>query len=127
MDIDIFNYKKKYSDDRCPNPIHFNTPLLIIYLSSIETLICHRDIEFDRLHFLQFCTNYDTLFSKYRIELIVALSSTNATKTNADVKMHFEYKSHAILQYVKDNNMLLCCLQLRISQGDQNEIQNQAM
>ena len=33
-----------------------------------------------RVYFLQFCTNYDTRFSKYRIEYIVALSSTNATK-----------------------------------------------
>ena len=32
------------------------------------------------VYFLRFCTKYDTLFSNYRIELIVALSSTNATK-----------------------------------------------
>ena len=39
--------------------------MIHVYLSAIETLICGR---------------YDTRFSKYGIELIVALSSTNATK-----------------------------------------------
>ena len=38
--------------------------------------------KFNRVYILRFCTKYDTWFSKYRIELIVALSSTNATKTN---------------------------------------------
>ena len=37
-------------------------------------------VEFNRVYFLRFCTKYDTWFSKYRIELIVDLSSTNATK-----------------------------------------------
>ena len=59
-DKDIFNFKKIYSYDRCTNSIHFNTPLLIIYLSAIETLICHREIELDRVYFLRFCTNYHT-------------------------------------------------------------------
>ena len=54
--------------------------LLIIYLSAIETLICHTEIEVDRVYFLPFCTKYDTRFSKYGIEFIVALSSTNAKK-----------------------------------------------
>ena len=36
--------------------------------------------EFDRVYFPRFCTKDDTRFSKYAIELIVALSSTNATK-----------------------------------------------
>ena len=69
-----------HAHTRAPNPVHFNTPLLITYLSAIKTVICHRDIEF--YYFLRFRTNYNrpTRFSKHRIELIVALSSTNATK-----------------------------------------------
>ena len=50
-----------------------------MYLKPIETLVCHTKIDFSRLYFLRFCTNYDTQFSKYSIELIVALSSTNTT------------------------------------------------
>ena len=34
-----------------------------------------------RVYFLWFCINYDTRFSKYLTELIVALSSKNVTKT----------------------------------------------
>ena len=52
----------------------------------METLNCHTEIEVDRVHFLRFCTKYDTRFSKYGIELIVSLSSTNATKTTAVTK-----------------------------------------
>ena len=59
------------------------TLLLITYLSAIETLICQREIEFDRVYFVWFCTYYDTRFSKYRIELIEVLSPTNATKAAA--------------------------------------------
>ena len=59
-----------------------NTPSLIIYLSAIETPICHREIEFNRVYILRFSTKYDTRFSEYRIELIVSLSSANATKIN---------------------------------------------
>ena len=36
--------------------------------------------EFNWVCSLRFFTKYDTRFSKYHIELIVALSSTNATK-----------------------------------------------
>ena len=36
-----FQLKTWYSYDRCPNRIYFNTPMLIIYLSAMETLICH--------------------------------------------------------------------------------------
>ena len=77
--IDIFNIKE-YSYDRCPDPFYFDTLLLIIYLSAIETLICHKEIEFNRVYFLRFCTKYHTWFSNYHMELIVALSSINATK-----------------------------------------------
>ena len=37
-------------------------------------------IEFNRVYFLRFYTKYDTQVSKYLIKLIVAMSSTNATK-----------------------------------------------
>ena len=79
--IDIFIFKQKeYFYDRCPNPIKFNIPLFIIYLCAIETPICHKEIEVNRAYFLRFCTKYVTCFSKYDIELTVALSSTNAIK-----------------------------------------------
>ena len=32
-----------------------NTPLLIIYLSAIETLISHREIDYNRVYFLRLC------------------------------------------------------------------------
>ena len=51
--------------------------MVIMYLSAIETLICHSDIEFNRVYFLLFGTKYVKWFLKYRIEHIVALSSTN--------------------------------------------------
>ena len=38
----------------------FNTLMIILYLSAIETLICYRDIEFNSVYFLRFCTKYDT-------------------------------------------------------------------
>ena len=75
------NNDNKCSCDLCPDPVYFDTRLLIIYLSGIEILIFHIEIVFKRVvYFLRFCTKYDTRFSKYRIELIVALSWTNATK-----------------------------------------------
>ena len=40
-----------------------------MYLSGIETFICHGEIEFNRVYFLRFCTKYYTWFSKYAIEL----------------------------------------------------------
>ena len=53
-------YLKKYSSDRCPNPVYFNTPLLITYFSAIKTFICHREVEFVRFYFFRFCTKYVT-------------------------------------------------------------------
>ena len=47
----------------------------------METLFCHTEIEVNKICFLRFCTKYPTRFSKYGIALLVALSSTNATKT----------------------------------------------
>ena len=49
----------------------------------METLNCHVEIEFNGVCFLRFSTKYDTSISKYRIKLIVVLSSTNATETRA--------------------------------------------
>ena len=77
---DLTPYKRKFSNDRCPDSVHFDTLLLMIYSSDIETLIGHGEIEFYRIYFLRFCTKYVTRFSKYRIELIVVFSSRNATK-----------------------------------------------
>ena len=37
----------------------FNTSLLIIHFSAVETLICHKEIEFNRVYFLRFRKNYD--------------------------------------------------------------------
>ena len=69
----------QYFYDRRPYPVYFNTLSLIIYLNGIKTLICHTNIEVNRVNFW-FCTKYNKWFSKYRIELTVGLSSANATK-----------------------------------------------
>ena len=47
--IDVFNKKSIPIYDRCSNPVYFNTPLLIIYLSAMETLICHTEIDANRV------------------------------------------------------------------------------
>ena len=67
-------------------------------MRAIETLICHTEIEVKRVYFLRFCTEYFTRFSEYGIDFIVALSSTNATKTrliertrNKNVDNTFQY------------------------------------
>ena len=52
-----------------------------ILLSAIETLICCREMSLIGSTSFGFAQN--TWFSKYRIELIVALSLTNATKINS--------------------------------------------
>ena len=49
-----------YSYELCPILDYFHTPLLIIILSAIETLICQIDIEFNKVYFLRFCTKYNT-------------------------------------------------------------------
>ena len=56
-----------------------------MYLKAIEILICRREIS--RVCFLRLCTKYDTRFSKYLNELIVALSSTNATKIREKTRL----------------------------------------
>ena len=42
--IDIFNKKRKYCNHRCHDCVDFNTLLLILYLSAIETLVCRREM-----------------------------------------------------------------------------------
>ena len=42
--IDIFNEKRKCCNHRRPDSIYIHTLLLIIYLSAIDTLICHREM-----------------------------------------------------------------------------------
>ena len=59
--IYIFSIKKQNIPMiNCPDPVYFNTPLLIIYLSAIETLTCQREIDFNGVYFLWFWTKYDT-------------------------------------------------------------------
>ena len=41
---DIFNDKRKCCNHRCLVSVSFLTLLLIIYLSAIETLICHKEM-----------------------------------------------------------------------------------
>ena len=42
--MDIFNEKRKCCNHRCPDSVYLNTLLLIIHLSAIERLICHREM-----------------------------------------------------------------------------------
>ena len=58
-DIKIY-YTGKFQDFTARYIINFNISLLIIYLSAIETLICHTEIEVDRVYFHRFCTKYKT-------------------------------------------------------------------
>ena len=46
----------------------------------MKTLICYIEIEFNMVYFHWFCLEHDTSFSNHHIELIVALSLTNARK-----------------------------------------------
>ena len=69
----VFNEKRKCCSHRCPDSVYFNTLLLIIYLSAIETLVCCREMS------LIGSTSFG-FAQKYGIELKVALPSTNATK-----------------------------------------------
>ena len=73
--------KKKRCNHRCPDSVYFHTLLLFIYLSAIERLICRREMSLIGSTFFGFAQNtMHAWFSKYRIELIVAMSSTNTTK-----------------------------------------------
>ena len=76
----IFNKKKKCCNHQYPDFVYFNTLLLIIYVSAIETFICRRGMSLIGSTSFGFAQNTIHDFSKYSIKLIVALSSTNATK-----------------------------------------------
>ena len=60
--------------------------LLIIYLYAIKTPICRREMSLIGSTSFGFAENM-ILLSKYGIELIVALSSTNATKITTDLAL----------------------------------------
>ena len=73
--------KRKSCDHRCPDSLFFSHAVVnYIFECCGKTYLSKRN-ELNRVYFLRFCTKYNTWFSKYRIELIVALSLTNATKT----------------------------------------------
>ena len=72
--------KMQYSYDLCPHPVHHNTLLSIMYLSAIQILICHRGIKIIGSTSFGFAQKTIHDLQKYCIELIVALSLTNATK-----------------------------------------------
>ena len=58
MGIVVVNKEKKeYSYNQCPYLASFNTPFLMIHLSASETLICHKEIEFNGVYFLGFARN----------------------------------------------------------------------
>ena len=80
----------KCCNHRCPDSVYFNTLLLIINLSSVETLDCRREMSLIGSTSFGFCTKYDTRFSKYDIELMVALYSTNATKKKTRLYTRYE-------------------------------------
>ena len=40
----IFNEKRKCCNNQCPDSVYFNTLLLIIYFSAIETLFCRKEL-----------------------------------------------------------------------------------
>ena len=59
-DYRYFQLKKEYSYDQCPYSVYFNILLLIIVLCAIETLICHTEIEVNRVYILRYCKKYLT-------------------------------------------------------------------
>ena len=76
VSIDIFN-EKKSCGHRCPDCVYFHTLLLIIYLSAIERLICHREMSLIGSTSFGFAQNtmhnfQNTVLNKY---------SSNAAKT----------------------------------------------
>ena len=72
--------KIKCCNHLCPDSVYFHMLLLISYLSAIEILTCRREISLIGSTSFGFAQNTIHDFQKYRIELIVALPSTNATK-----------------------------------------------
>ena len=76
----MFNKKRKCCNHRCPDSVNFNRLLLIIYLSAIRILICRREMTLIGSTSFGFAQDKIHDFQNTLIELIVALSSTNATK-----------------------------------------------
>ena len=95
-----FQWKKYCCNHRCHDSVYFHSLFLIIYLSAIETLIWYMRNEFNRVYIVRFCTKYDTRFSKYGIELIVALSSTNATKMHEKQLRNAGYLLFSFLSFL---------------------------
>ena len=68
---------------------------LIIYMRALKTLICCREIGFNRFYCLRFCTKYNTQFSKYRSVsneifdwgfLYLLVGKVGGTKTEMEVQ-----------------------------------------
>ena len=77
----IFDKKKEYSYYRYPNSVYFNIPLLIIYLINYRnTYLSLQKLCLIGLTSFGFAQNTLHDFQKYGIELIMTLSSINATK-----------------------------------------------
>ena len=72
--------KESVAITHAPILFFFHTLLLIIYLSAVKTLICHRKMSLIGSTSFGFAQNTIHDFQKNGIQLIVALSSTNATK-----------------------------------------------
>ena len=77
----MFNEKRKCCNHLCPDTVYFHKLLLILYLSAIETLTCRREMSLLGSASFGFAQNTIHDFQNTVFELIVALSSTNATKT----------------------------------------------
>ena len=76
-------WKKKVSQSSMPWFCSFSYAVVnYIFECYRNTYLSERN-EFNRVYFLRFCSKYETWFSKYRIELLVALSSTNATNSKS--------------------------------------------
>ena len=75
--------KTKKTYYRCPNPVYFNSPLLMLSLSAIETPSCPTEIEFNRVYFIRFCTTYHTWFSKNAYWTQSGIVFTHATNMEA--------------------------------------------
>ena len=80
----FFNWKKRRNSFPIIDAlIQLNMMLSVNHIFEFyRNTYCHTEIELNRVYFLWSCTKYITRFSKYRIELIVALSSTNTTNTD---------------------------------------------
>ena len=50
-------FEKDYSFDRCPNPVYFNIPLLIVYCSAIKHLFVIQKLRFIVSTFFGFAQN----------------------------------------------------------------------